>query len=138
MKKTVRLSMLLAVDAAALAIVWLLPSVPEGVPVRRTVLVILAAAALLLIFMIGRSRTIQPHVMVVGMEPVSRINPAQYLTRNGVVCPGGDCRYHVTFRFEDESEVELSLSARQAGALAAGMRGTLVFRDAVFLSFRPD
>ena len=38
----------------------------------------------------------------------------------------------------DDSKVELSLSARQAGALAVGMRGTLVFRDAVFLSFRPD
>ena len=44
----------------------------------------------------------------------------------------------VTFLYGDDSKVELSLSARQAGALAVGMRGTLVFRDAVFLSFRPD
>ena len=75
---------------------------------------------------------------VAGIAPVSRINPAQYLTRNGMVCPGGDGRYRVTFLYGDDSKVELSLSARQAGALAVGMRGTLVFRDAVFLSFRPD
>ena len=138
MKKKVSLSTLLAVDVIALAIVWLMPSAPAGMPVRRIFLVILAAAALFLIFMLGRSRTTQPHAKVAGIEPVSRINPAQYLTRNGVVCPGGDGRCRVIFLLEDDSKVELSLSARQAGALAVGMRGTLVFRDAVFLSFRPD
>ena len=138
MKKTVSLSTLLAVDVIALAIVWLMPSAPAGMPVRRIFLVILAAAALFLIFMLGRSRTTQPHAKVAGIEPVSRINPAQYLTRNGVVCPGGDGRCRVIFLLEDDSKVELSLSARQAGALAVGMRGTLVFRNAVFLSFRPD
>ena len=138
MKKKVSLSTLLAVDVIALAIVWLMPSAPAGMPVRRIFLVILAAAALFLIFMLGRSRTTQPHAKVAGIEPVSRINPAQYLTRNGVVCPGGDGRCRVTFLLEDDSKVELSLSARQAGALAVGMRGTLIFRDAVFLSFRPD
>ena len=136
--KKVSLSKLLAVDVIALAIVWLMPSAPAGMPVRRIFLVILAAAALFLIFMLGRSRTTQPHAKVAGIEPVSRINPAQYLTRNGVVCPGGDGRCRVIFLLEDDSKVELSLSARQAGALAVGMRGTLVFRDAVFLSFRPD
>lgn len=138
MKKKVSLSTLLAVDVIALAIVWLMPPVPAGIPVRRIFLVILAAAALFLIFMLGRSRTTQPHAKVAGIEPVSRINPAQYLTRNGMVCPGGDGRCRVTFLLEDDSKVELSLSARQAGALAVGMRGTLVFRNAVFLSFRPD
>ena len=136
--KKVSLSTLLAVDVIALAIVWLMPSAPAGMPVRRIFLVILAAAALFLIFMLGRSRTTQPHAKVAGIEPVSRINPAQYLTRNGVVCPGGDGRCRVTFLLEDDSKVELSLSARQAGALAVGMRGTLIFRNAVFLSFRPD
>ena len=136
--KKVSLSTLLAVDVIALAIVWLMPSAPAGMPVRRIFLVILAAAALFLIFMLGRSRTTQPHAKVAGIEPVSRINPAQYLTRNGVVCPGGDGRCRVIFLLEDDSKVELSLSARQAGALAVGMRGTLIFRDAVFLSFRPD
>ena len=136
--KKVSLSTLLAVDVIALAIVWLMPSAPAGMPVRRIFLVILAAAALFLIFMLGRSRTTQPHAKVAGIEPVSRINPAQYLTRNGVVCPGGDGRCRVIFLLEDDSKVELSLSARQAGELAVGMRGTLVFRDAVFLSFRPD
>lgn len=138
MKKKVSLSTLLAVDVIALAIAWLMPPVPAGMPVRRIFLVILAAAALFLIFMLGRSRTTQPHAKVAGIEPVSRINPAQYLTRNGVVCPGGDGRCRVTFLLEDDSKVELSLSARQAGALAVGMRGTLIFRNAVFLSFRPD
>ena len=138
MKKKVSLSTLLAVDVIALAIVWLMPSAPAGMPVRRIFLVILAAAALFLIFMLGRSRTTQPHAKVAGIEPVSRINPAQYLTRNGMVCPGGDGRCRVTFLLEDDSKVELSLSARQAGALAVGMRGTLIFRNAVFLSFRPD
>ena len=132
MKKTVSLSTLLVVDVVAFAIVWLMPPVPAGVPVRRIFLVILAAAALFLIYRLGRSRTIQPHAKVAG------IAPAQYLTRNGMVCPGGDGRYRVTFLYGDDSKVELSLSARQAGALAVGMRGTLVFRDAVFLSFRPD
>ena len=136
--KKVSLSTLLAVDVIALAIVWLMPSAPAGMPVRRMFLVILAAAALFLIFMLGRSRTTQPHAKVAGIEPVSRINPAQYLTRNGMVCPGGDGRCRVTFLLEDDSKVELSLSARQAGALAVGMRGTLIFRNAVFLSFRPD
>ena len=136
--KKVSLSTLLAVDVIALAIVWLMPSAPAGMPVRRIFLVILAAAALFLIFMLGRSRTTQPHAKVAGIEPVSRINPAQYLTRNGVVCPGGDGRCRVIFLLEDDSKVELSLSARQAGALAVGMRGTLIFRNAVFLSFRPD
>lgn len=138
MKKTVSLSTLLVVDVIAFAIVWLMPPVPAGVPVRRIFLVILAAAALFLIYRLGRSRTIQPHAKVADIAPVSRINPAQYLTRNGMVCPGGDGRYRVTFLYGDDSKVELSLSARQAGALAVGMRGTLVFRDAVFLSFRPD
>ena len=138
MKKKVSLSTLLAVDVIALAIVWLMPSAPAGMPVRRIFLVILAAAALFLIFMLGRSRTTQPHAKVAGIEPVSRINPAQYLTRNGMVCPSGDGRCRVTFLLEDDSKVELSLSARQAGALAVGMRGTLIFRNAVFLSFRPD
>lgn len=136
--KKVSLSTLLAVDVIALAIVWLMPSAPAGMPIRRIFLVILAAAALFLIFMLGRSRTTQPHAKVAGIEPVSRINPAQYLTRNGMVCPGGDGRCRVTFLLEDDSKVELSLSARQAGALAVGMRGTLIFRNAVFLSFRPD
>ena len=136
--KKVSLSTLLAVDVIALAIVWLMPSAPAGMPVRRIFLVILAAAVLFLIFMLGRSRTTQPHAKVAGIEPVSRINPAQYLTRNGMVCPGGDGRCRVTFLLEDDSKVELSLSARQAGALAVGMRGTLIFRNAVFLSFRPD
>ena len=136
--KKVSLSTLLAVDVIALAIVWLMPSAQAGMPVRRIFLVILAAAALFLIFMLGRSRTTQPHAKVAGIEPVSRINPAQYLTRNGMVCPGGDGRCRVTFLLEDDSKVELSLSARQAGALAVGMRGTLIFRNAVFLSFRPD
>ena len=136
--KKVSLSTLLAVDVIALAIGWLMPSAPAGMPVRRIFLVILPAAALFLIFMLGRSRTTQPHAKVAGIEPVSRINPAQYLTRNGMVCPGGDGRCRVTFLLEDDSKVELSLSARQAGALAVGMRGTLIFRNAVFLSFRPD
>ena len=82
--KKVSLSTLLAVDVIALAIVWLMPSAPAGMPVRRIFLVILAAAALFLIFMLGRSRTTQPHAKVAGIEPVSRINPAQYLTRNGL------------------------------------------------------
>lgn len=44
MKKTVSLSTLLVVDVVAFAIVWLMPPVPAGVPVRRIFLVILAAA----------------------------------------------------------------------------------------------
>ena len=130
--KKVSLSTLLAVDVIALAIVWLMPPVPAGIPVRRIFLVILAAAALFLIFMLGRSRTTQPHAKVAGIEPVSRINPAQYLTRNGMVCPGGDGRCRVTFLLEDDSKVELSLSARQAGALAVGMRGHSSFGTPCF------
>ena len=138
MKKTNQLSALLVIDVIAFAVVWLMPFGPAVVPVRGILLAVFAAAAMLLSFMLSRSRTVQPHVRIKSIEPVSRINPAQYLTRNGIVCPGGDGRYHVTFLFSDGSKLQLSLSARQAGVLAVGMRGTLVYRDAVFLAFRPD
>lgn len=137
MKKTGRLSAILIIDVILFAAVFLAPSHPQA-PIREILLAVFAAAAFFLLFLLGRSKSRKPHVSVRSIEPVSRINPAQYLTRNGVVSPGGDGRYHVVFLLQDGSRLGLSLSARQAGPLAVGMRGTLIHRDAVFLSFQPD
>ena len=78
MKKTNQLSALLVIDVIAFAIVWMMPFGPAVVPVRGILLAVFAAAAMLLSFMLSRSRTVQPHVRIKSIEPVSRINPAQF------------------------------------------------------------
>ena len=78
MKKTNQLFALLVIDVIALAVVWMMPFGPAVVPVYGVLLAVFAAAAVLLSFMLSRSRTVQLHVRIKSIEPVSRINPAQF------------------------------------------------------------
>lgn len=83
-------------------------------------------------------RETERHARVIRMEETDRINPNQYLTKNGVVCPGSSGRFHVDFTLEDGSVTQISVSAKEAGQFAIGMKGTLVHRGDVLVSFEPD
>lgn len=128
----------LILDIIVLAAVWLTPDVPETLMVKRIVMAVLAVAAIILIYCISKGRETKKHVRVWDIEPADQMNPAQYLSKGGPVCAGSDGKYRVTFFLEDDSKLELSLSGKQAGALAKGMCGTLVHNDKVFLSFTPE
>lgn len=78
------------------------------------------------------------HARVASIESGDRINPNQYLTKNGVVCPGSSGRFHIDFVLEDGSSVQLSVSGGDAGRFAVGMKGTLVHRGNILISFEPD
>ena len=77
-------------------------------------------------------------VAVEKIEKIDLFNPSQYITKNGVVSPGSSGRYHVEFRLQDDTHIELSVSAKQAGKFELGMRGTLVHRRNILMSFVPD
>ena len=134
MKKKNSLTTALALDVIAFAIVGL--SIGEGpAVVQKVLLVLLAIVAVVLIFLLSQRKEIVPDVEILAVESVSQMNPGQYLSKGGPVVAGSDGRYHVTFLFPNDSRLTLSLSGKQAGSLAKGMRGTLTYRDAVYLSF---
>lgn len=122
----------------ALAILWLSPDSAAFLTIKRILMIILAVIAVLLILLISKKREIQHNVRIVDIETASQMNPNQYLSKGGPVCAGSDGRYHVSFLLENGVTLILSLSSRQAEALAKGMRGTLVYHDAVFISFAPE
>lgn len=83
-------------------------------------------------------REIEYGARVISIENTDLFNPAQYLTRNGVVNPGSSGRHHVNFALADETVLQLSVSAKQAGIFEPGMKGTLVHRRSILLSFTPE
>ena len=87
-------------------------------------------------FLFGKE--IEYGAVVEKIENIDLFNPSQYLTKNGVVNPGSSGRYHLEFRLQDDTHVELSVSAKQAGKFEPGMRGTLVHRRNILISFVPE
>lgn len=87
-------------------------------------------------FLFGRQT--EHGAVVEKIENIDLFNPSQYLTKNGVVNPGSSGRYHVEFRLQDDTRVELSVSAKQAGKFEPGMRGTLVHRRNILISYVPE
>lgn len=128
----------LILDIIVLAAIWLTPDVPDAMMVKRIVMAVLVAAAIVLIYFISRGRETEKNARILSVEPADQMNPAQYLSKGGPVCAGSDGKYRVTFLLENDLRLELSLSGKQAGALAKGMCGTLVHNDKVFLSFTPE
>lgn len=133
-----KLSRALVLDLIAMVILWLIPVPAAAVLLQRIALLLLLAAAIILLYIISRKRETKKHVRITGVEPASQMNPNQYLSKAGPVCPGSDNRYHVDFLLENGLKLTLSLSPKQAGSLSPGMRGTLVHNDAVFISFTPE
>ena len=87
-------------------------------------------------FLFGRQT--EYGAVVEKIENIDLFNPSQYITKNGVVSPGSSGRYHVEFRLQDGTHVELSVSAKQAGKFEPGMRGTLVHRRNILISYVPE
>ena len=87
-------------------------------------------------FLFGKE--IEYGAVVEKIENIDLFNPSQYITKNGVVSPGSSGRYHVEFRLQDDTHIELSVSAKQAGKFELGMRGTLVHRRNILISFVPE
>lgn len=132
------LSRLLAADILAMAILYLIPDNIGDWQVKKVIIILLAVAALILIFLISRKKEKEMHVQVMDIDSVSQMNPGQYLSKGGPVCAGSDGRYHVTFLLRDDTQLILSLSGKQAGALAKGMCGTLIHNGSVFVEFIPE
>lgn len=87
------------------------------------------------IVQISRQKETISGVLLLKLEPDDQFNPSQYLSRGGTPCAGSDGKYKATFQFPDQTEQAFSLSCRQAAKLSPGMRGTLCFREHVYLSF---
>ena len=87
-------------------------------------------------FLFGKE--IEYGAVVEKIENIDLFNPSQYITKNGVVSPGSSGRYHVEFRLQDDTHIELSVSAKQAGKFEPGMHGTLVHRRNILMSFVPE
>ncbi len=87
-------------------------------------------------FLFGKE--IEYGAVVEKIENIDLFNPSQYITKNGVVSPGSSGRYHVEFRLQDDTHIELSVSAKQAGKFEPGMRGTLIHRRNILMSFVPE
>ena len=87
-------------------------------------------------FLFGKE--IEYGAVVEKIANIDLFNPSQYITKNGVVSPGSSGRYHVEFRLQDDTHIELSVSAKQAGKFEPGMRGTLVHRRNILISFVPE
>lgn len=132
------LSGLLIADVVAMAVLYLIPDNWGDWQVKTVIILLMAAIAISIIILISRKKEKETHVQVAEIDSVSQMNPGQYLSKGGPVCAGSDGRYHVTFLFKDDTRLILSLSGKQAGSLAAGMYGTLVYNGSVFLSFTPE
>ena len=87
-------------------------------------------------FLFGKE--IEYGAVVEMIEIIDLINRSHYITKNGVLSPGSSGRYHVEFRLQDDTHIELSVSAKQAGKFEPGMRGTLVHRRNILMSFVPE
>lgn len=132
------LSGLLIADILVMAILYLIPDQMGDWQVKKVMIILLAAAAIALIFLISRKKEKEMHAQVIEVDSVSQMNPGQYLSKGGPVCAGSDGRYHVTFLLKDHTQLILSLSGKQAGSLAKGMYGTLIHNGPVFVGFTPD
>lgn len=132
------LSRLLVADILMMAFLYLIPDDAGDWQVKKVVIILLAIAALALIFLISRKKEKEMHVQVTDIDSVSQMNPGQYLSKGGPVCAGSDGRYHVTFLLKDDTQLILSLSGKQAGSLAKGMFGALVHNGTVFVEFIPE
>ncbi len=129
---------LLAADILTMVVLYLIPAHWGDWQVKKVLMLLMAIAGIVLIILISKKREKENDVQVMGVDSVSHMNPGQYLSKAGPVCAGSDGRYHVTFSLKDDTQMILSLSGKQAGTLAAGMRGTLVHNGSVFLSFIPE
>lgn len=132
------ISGLLVMDIAAMAVLYLMPDNWGDWQVKKLLIIFMAVAAVVLVVLLSGKKEKETHVQVTGIDPVSQMNPVQYLTKGGSVCAGSDGRYHVTFLLKDDTRLILSLSGKQAGTLETGMSGTLVHNGSVFLSFTPE
>lgn len=128
----------LAVDIIAMTVLYLMPDSWGGWQVKKVLIILMALMAVALIVLITKKKEKESHTRITGIDAVSQINPGQYISKAGPVCAGTDGRYHVTFSLQDDTQLILSLSGKQAGTLAAGMCGTLVHNGPVFLSFTPE
>ena len=131
-----KLSSFLIGDLIYFAALLLAPPLSGIFRIVQTVLLLLSGlAALWLIVQISRQKETISGVLLLKLEPDDQFNPSQYLSRGGTPCAGSDGKYKATFQFPDQTEQAFSLSCRQAAKLSPGMRGTLCFREHVYLSF---
>ena len=131
-----KLSSFLIGDLILFAALLLAPPLSGIFRIVQTVLLLLSGlAALWLIVQISRQKETISGVLLLKLEPDYQFNPSQYLSRGGTPCAGSDGKYKATFQFPDQTEQAFSLSCRQAAKLSPGMRGTLCFREHVYLSF---
>ena len=131
-----KLSSFLIGDLILFAALLLAPPLSGIFRIGQTVLLLLSGlAALWLIVQISRQKETISGVLLLKLEPDDQFNPSQYLSRGGTPCAGSDGKYKATFQFPDQTEQVFSLSCRQAAKLSPGMRGTLCFREHVYLSF---
>ena len=130
-----KLSSFLIGDLILFAALLLAPPLSGIFRIVQTVLLLLSGlAALWLIVQISRQKETISGVLLLKLEPDDQFNPSQYLSRGGTPCAGSDGKYKATFQFPDQTEQAFSLSCRQAAMLSPGMRGTLCFREHVYLS----
>lgn len=131
-----KLSSFLIGDLILFSALLLAPPLSGIFRIVQTVLLLLSGlAALWLIVQISRQKETISGVLLLKLEPDDQFNPSQYLSRGGTPCAGSDGKYKATFQFPDQTEQAFSLSCRQAAKLSPGMRGTLCFREHVYLSF---
>lgn len=131
-----KLSSFLIGDLILFAALLLAPPLSGIFRIVQTVLLLLSGlAALWLIVQISRQKETISGVLLLKLEPDDQFNPSQYLSRGGTPCAGSDGKCKATFQFPDQTEQAFSLSCRQAAKLSPGMRGTLCFREHVYLSF---
>lgn len=131
-----KLSSFLIGDLILFAALLLAPPLSGIFRIVQTVLLLLSGLAVLwLIVQISRQKETISGVLLLKLEPDDQFNPSQYLSRGGTPCAGSDGKYKATFQFPDQTEQAFSLSCRQAAKLSPGMRGTLCFREHVYLSF---
>ncbi len=105
---------------------------------RKAFLFALLLFIIALFVRLNQIKNIEYEVRITEIRSTDRMNPSQYISKGGAPCAGSDGRVQVTFQLIDGTQRMLSLSARQSVGLASGMRGTLVYRDAVFISFKPE
>ena len=91
--------------------------------------------AFVLFFKIIHQERKQIHAKIKDIMPISQINPNQYISKAGPVCAGADARYEVIFGLDDDTNIVLSLSSKQADKLIKGMPGVLIYYDSVFVDF---
>lgn len=106
--------------------------------IRIIVIGIFAVVAFVLFFKITHQERKQVHAKIKDIMPISQINPNQYISKAGPVCAGADTRHEVVFGLDDDTNIVLSLSSKQAGKLTKGMTGILTYYDSVFVNFNVE